>query len=144
MANEDSMSSFHEAVEFFYQKPWTDGMPVIPPTRQLVERMLKGTRLDADEELGAVPPTFEPLTVRRVAEHAVMAGAMPEYMPVLIGAMRAILDEQLNMHGVQTTIHGVAPLLIVNGPYSQKIGLNGARGCLGPGFRANTTIGRTV
>src|SRR3990172_6901614 len=144
MVNEDQMSSFYDAIEFFYGKPWSDGMPVIPPNQRLIGRMLEGTRLDPNEGLGLVPPTFELLTVRRVAEHAVMAGALPEYMPVLIGAMRAMLDEKLNMHGVQTTIHGVAPLLIVNGPYARKVGINGGRGCLGPGFRANTTIGRTI
>ncbi|MGZ8263521.1 MAG: hypothetical protein ACXW2I_05030 [Burkholderiales bacterium] len=138
------LQSFYEAIEFFYRKPWSDGMPIVPPTQQLVSRMLEGTRRDSDEEIGLVPPNFEPLTVRRVAEHAVMAGALPEYMPVILGAMQAILEEQFNMHGVQTTIHGVAPLIIVNGPYGRKIGVNGGRGCFGPGFRANTTIGRTV
>jgi len=136
--------SFYDAMQFLYDKPWSDGLPVIPPTKALVQSMLQGTRCDPGEELGLVPPSFEPLTVHRVAEHAVMAGALPEYMPVIVAAMRAILDEKLNMHGVQTTIHGVAPLVIVNGPYGKKIGLNGGRGCFGPGFRANTTIGRTV
>ena len=144
MASLDPKGSFYDAVEFFYKKAWSDGMPVVPPTLDRVKQMLSGTRHDADEEIGLVPPNFEPLTVRRIAEHAVMAGALPEYMPVLIGAMRAILDEQLNMHGVQTTIHGAAPLLIVNGPYGKKIGIHGGRGCLGPGFRANTTIGRAI
>jgi len=144
MPKQESMSSFHDAIEFFYQKPWSDGMPVVPPTQELIAAMLKGTRRDPDEEIGLVPPNFEALTVRRIAEHAVMAGAKSEYMPVIIGGMEAILDEQLNMHGVQTTIHGVAPLMIVNGPYGKKIGLNGGRGCFGPGFRPNTTIGRTV
>ena len=136
--------SVYDAIEYFYGKPWSDGLPIVPPTQELVAAMLKGTRHDADEELGLVPPNFEPLTVRRIAEHAVMAGARPDYMPVIIGAMRAILDEKLNMHGVQTTIHGVAPLLIVNGPYARRIGLNGNRGCFSPGHRANSTIGRTV
>lgn len=140
----DPNGSWHDAIEFFYQKAWSDGMPVLPPTAELVDRMLEGTSREADEELGLVPPNFEPLTVRRVAEHAVMAGALPAYMPVIIGAMRAILDEKLNMHGVQTTIHGVAPLVIVNGPYGQQIGVNGGRGCFGPGCRANTTVGRAI
>lgn len=144
MAGEDALASFYDAVEYFYDKPWSDGMPVVPPTEQRVAEMLKGTRRDPDEELGLVPPNFEPLSVRRIAEHAVMAGALPEYMPVIIGGMQAILDEKFNMHGVQTTIHGVAPLMIVNGPYAKTIGLNGGRGCFGPGFRPNTTIGRTV
>ena len=144
MAQNDPLKNVYDAIEFFYGKPWSDGLPVVPPTQELVTAMLKGTRRDPDEELGLVPPNFESLTIRRVAEHAVMAGALPEYMPVIIGGMRAILDEQLNMHGVQTTLHGVAPLMIVNGPYGKKIGLNGARGCFSPGHRANATIGRTV
>jgi hypothetical protein len=137
-------ATFYDAIEFFYGKPWSDGMPVIPPTEERVLWMLRGSSLAPGDEIGLVPPNFEPLTVRRVAEHAVMAGALPAYMPVIVGAMRAILDEQLNMHGVQTTIHGVAPLLIVNGPYAKTIGLHGGRGCFGPGHRANTAIGRTV
>ncbi len=144
MSTQQTTSSVYDAIEYFYSKPWSDAMPVIPPTEQLVTAMLQGTRRNADEEIGLVPPNFETLTVRRIAEHAVMAGARPEYLPVIIGAMQAILDERLNMHGVQTTIHGAAPLLIVNGPYAKTIGLNGARGCFGPGFRANTTIGRAV
>jgi hypothetical protein len=144
MAVDDSMSSFYDAVEFFYGKSWSDGMPIVPPTQERVAAMLEPIRRDADEELGLVPPNFEPLTIRRVAEHAVMAGAQPEYMPVIVGAMQAILEDKFNMHGVQTTIHGVAPLLIVNGPYAKQIGLNGGRGCFGPGFRANTTIGRAI
>jgi hypothetical protein len=144
MPDAEVAGSVYDAIEFFYTKPWSDGLPVVPPTQELVGAMLKGSRRDPDEELGLVPPNFEALTVRRVAEHAAMAGARPEYMPVIIGAMRAILDERLNMHGVQTTIHGVAPLVIVNGPYARKIGLNGGRGCFGPGHRANATIGRAV
>ena len=144
MADKDPMADVLSAVEFFYSKPWSDGMPVLPPDNDRVNAMLKGTRRAPDEQIGLVPPNFESLTVRRVAEHAVMAGALPEYMPVIIGAMQAILDENLNMHGVQTTIHGVAPLLIVNGPYAKKIGINGGRGCFSPGYRANTTIGRAV
>ncbi len=144
MSTTVTTASVHDAIEYFYGKPWSDGMPVIPPTEELVATMLKGTRRDANEQIGLVPPNFEALTVRRIAEHAVMAGAKPEYMPVIIGAMQAVLEEKLNMHGVQTTIHGAAPLLIVNGPYARQIGINGGRGCFGPGFRANTTIGRTV
>ncbi len=105
----DPNGSCHDAIEFFYKKAWSDGMPVVPPTVELVDRMMGGTSHNGDEEIGQVPPNFEPLTVRRIAEHAVMAGALPIYMPVIIGAMRAILDEKLNMHGVQTTIHGAAP-----------------------------------
>ena len=144
MPKEGSTASYYDAIEFFYRKPWSDGYPVVPPTKELVATMLEGTHRDPDEEFGQVPPNFETLTVRMVAEHAVMAGALPEYMPVILGGMAAILDEKLNMNGVQTTIHGVSPLMIVNGPYARKIGLHGGRGCFGPGFRANATIGRSI
>ncbi len=73
-----------------------------------------------------------------------MAGCRPEYLPVVIGGMRQILREEFNMGGVQCTMHGVAPLMIVNGPYAEEIGLHGGNGCFGPGFRANASIGRAV
>jgi hypothetical protein len=136
----DSIDEF----EFFLRKEWSDGFPVVTPTEERVARMLGGTRCDAQEIIGYVPPAAEVMSVRDVAIHAVMAGCTPEYLPVVIGAMRLILREEFNMGGVQCTMHGVAPLMIVNGPHAQKIGLNGGNGCFGPGFRANATIGRAV
>jgi len=73
-----------------------------------------------------------------------MAGCKPEYLPVVLGGVQLILRDEFNMGGVQCTMHGVAPLMIVNGPYAQKIGLHGGNGCFGPGFRANATIGRAI
>jgi hypothetical protein len=130
--------------EFFLEKEWSDGLPVVTPTEARVQRMLRGTRLDPDEIIGDVPPAGETATVRDVAIHALMAGCKPEYLPVVIGGTRQILREEFNMGGVQCTMHGVAPLMIVNGPYAQKIGLHGGNGCFGPGFRANASIGRAV
>ena len=130
--------------EFFLEKEWSDGFPVVTPTEERVQRMLAGTRCDPAEIVGHVPPAGEVMSVRDVAIHALMAGCRPEYLPVVVGAMRLILREEFNMGGVQCTMHGVAPLLIVNGPYAQKIGLHGGNGCFGPGFRANATIGRAV
>ncbi len=83
-------------------------------------------------------------TVRDVALHAVMAGCLPEYLPVVLGGLALMLREPFNLNGVQGTMHGVAPLMIVNGPYATRIGLHGGNGCLGPGFRANATIGRAI
>jgi hypothetical protein len=130
--------------EFFLEKEWSDGLPVVTPTEARVQWMLRGTRLNPDEIIGDVPPAGETATVRDVAIHALMAGCKPEYLPVVIGGMRQILREEFNMGGVQCTMHGVAPLMIVNGPYAQKIGLHGGNGCFGPGFRANASIGRAV
>jgi hypothetical protein len=99
--------------------------------------MLQGTSYAPDEVIGLIPPLLEPATVRTVAIHALMAGCKPAYVPVVLGGVRLILREECNLNGVQGTMHGVAPLMIVNGPYAQQIGLHGGAGCFGPGFRAN-------
>jgi hypothetical protein len=130
--------------EFFLEKAWSDGLPVVTPTEARVQRMLTGTRRDPDELIGNVPPAMEPTTVRTVAVHALMAGCKPEYLPVVLGGLALMLREEFNMNGVQGTMHGVAPLMIVNGPYARKIGLHGGNGCFGPGFRANASIGRAI
>ena len=130
--------------EFFLEKEWSDGLPVVTPTEERVQRMLTGTCRHADDVLGHIPPLLEPATVRTVAIHAVMAGCKPEYLPVVLGGLRLMLREEFNLNGVQGTMHGVAPLMIVNGPYAQHIGLHGGNGCFGPGFRANASIGRAI
>jgi len=130
--------------EFFLEKEWSDGFPVVTPTEERVQWMLKGTRRDPDAVIGRVPPAGEVATVRTIAIHALMAGCKPEYLPVVLCAVELIVREEFNMGGVQCTMHGVAPLMIVNGPYAQKIGLHGGNGCFGPGFRANATIGGAI
>jgi hypothetical protein len=106
--------------------------------------MLAATSRDPDELVGNVPPAMEPATVRTVAIHALMAGCKPEFLPVVLGALPLMLGEEFNMNGVQGTMHGVAPLMIVNGPHAKKIGIHGGNGCFGPSFRANATIGRAI
>lgn len=130
--------------EFFLEKDWSDGFPVVTPTEERVRRMLEATHRDPEEAIGPIPPAGAVATVRSIATHAVMAGCKPEYLPVVLGGMTQILREELNMGGVQCTMHGVAPLMIVNGPYAERIGLRGGNGCFGPGFRANATIGRAI
>ncbi|MBI3127782.1 MAG: hypothetical protein HYZ11_09280 [Candidatus Tectomicrobia bacterium] len=130
--------------EFFFEKPWSDGLPVVIPTEDRIARMLSGTRRGPEESLGPVPPLMEEATVRSVAVHAVMAGCKPEYLPVVLAGLEAMLEDSFNLNGIQGTLNSVAPLLIVNGPYTRKIGLHGGSGCFGPGFRANATIGRAI
>ena len=130
--------------EFFLEKEWSDGLPVVTPTQARVERMLEGTRLNANEIIGAIPPVMGEATVRTVAIHAVMAGCKPEYLPVVLGGIKLMLRPELNLNAVQGTMGSAAPLMIVNGPYAAKIGLHGGNGCFGPGFRANATIGRAI
>lgn len=138
------MSGRVDEFEFFLEKEWSDGLPVVIPTEERIARMLEATRRDPDELIGAVPPAKGRATVRSVAIHALMAGCKPEYLPVVLGGIALILREEFNLNGVQGTMHGVAPLMIVNGPYARNIGVNGGNGCFGPGFRANASIGRAI
>jgi hypothetical protein len=131
-------------VEWFFERGLTDGLPVVPPTRERVERMLAGTRRRPDEVLGEVPPNYGRATVEKVAVNAVMAGCRPEYLPVVIAAVECACDPVFNLHGVSTTTHFAAPLIIVNGPVRRRIGLNCGAGVFGPGWRANATIGRAL
>lgn len=138
------MSNAVDEFEFFLEKEWSDGLPVVTPTPARVARMLEGTRLDPNELIGAIPPVMGEATVRTVAIHAVMAGCKPEYLPVVLGGIKLMLSPELNLNAVQGTMGSAAPLMIVNGPYAQRIGLHGGNGCFGPGFRANATIGRAI
>lgn len=130
--------------EFFLEKEWSDGLPVVTPTEERVERMLRGTRRDPRQIVGRIPPAMETASVRDVAIHAVMAGCKPEYLPVVLGGLELMLREELNLNAVQGTMGSAAPLMIVSGPYARRIGLHGGRGCFGPGFRANASIGRAL
>jgi hypothetical protein len=130
--------------EAFFERGVTDGLPVVPPTRERVERMLGGSRRRADEALGELPPNYGRLTVEKVAINAVMAGCRPEYLPVVIAAAECACDAAFNLHGVSTSTHFSAPLIIVNGPVRRRIGLNASFGVFGPGWRANATIGRAL
>ena len=138
------MNAVVDEFEFFLEMEWSDGLPVVTPTEARVARMLAATTRDPAEVVGAVPPAGNVATVRSVAIHALMAGCKPEYLPVVLGAIGLMLEDKFNMNGVQGTMHGVAPLMIVNGPYAEKIGVHGGNGCFGPGFRANASIGRAI
>ncbi|HXV10315.1 MAG TPA: hypothetical protein VD839_05880 [Burkholderiales bacterium] len=130
--------------EFFFEKEWSDGLPVIPPTEARLAAMLAATRRDPDEVIGTVPPLESEATVRAIAVHAVMAGCKPSYLPLLIAVMEAVLEERFNLTLLQATTSAGAPFILVNGPHAREIGLSGGMGCFGPGCRANATIGRAL
>jgi hypothetical protein len=130
--------------ELFFDKGVTDGLPVVPPTRERVARMRAGAARRGDELLGEMPPNYGRVTVEKVAINAVMAGCRPEYLPVLIAAVQCVCDPDFNLHGVSTSTHFAAPLILVNGPIRTRIGLNASFGVFGPGYRANATIGRAL
>jgi hypothetical protein len=132
------------AVEFYFERGWTDGLPVIPPTPQRVERMLTGTRRDPAELIGLIPPNYGKATLEKIAINAVMAGCRPEYLPVVIAAVEAMTEPQFNLHGVQATTGPHSPLCIVNGPVRKRLNINGGPNVFGSGWRANGTIGRAV
>jgi peroxiredoxin len=141
MTRLDAASSFDELEEMF-ERGWTDGLPVIPPTPQRVEAMLGGR--DGDESLGPVPPGLGEATLARVAACAVLAGCRPEYFPVVLAGARAALKPEFNLNGQAVTTQPAGQLIVVNGPVRELLDLNSGIGALGPGRRANLTIGRAL
>ena len=129
---------------WFFERGSSDGFPVIAPTAEAVARMVAGAGRPATDVVGVVPPREGVATVEQIAVNAVMAGCRPEYMPVLVTAVEAMLEPQFNLHSIQATTHPVAPLLIVHGPIGQQIGMNAGAGTFGPGSIANATIGRAI
>ena len=140
----DSWDSCIETIEEFYRKGWTDGLPVVPPTPDLIARMVEGCGRDLQEVLGPVPPRMGVATVETVAANAVMAGCRPDYFPVVLAAVEAALDERFNLNGLQATTHPAGPLVIVSGPIVDDLDINYGTSAFGPGFRANATIGRAL
>jgi hypothetical protein len=136
----DSLEAIND---HFYERGWTDGLPIIPPTPERVERMLAGMPWrNPDDVIGVVPPAMGLATLRNIAVNAVMAGCRPTYLPVIVAALAAVLEKSYGLAHRQTTTHAGAPLLIVNGPIVRELGLNYGNGVFGPGWRPNATIGR--
>jgi len=131
-----------DELEDMFERGWTDGLPVIPPTRERVEAMLAGR--DGSASLGRVPPAHGEAMLERVAVCAVLAGCEPAYFPLVVAAVEAALDPAFNAHGIAVTTQPAGPIVIVNGPARERVGLNSGIGALGPGTRANMTIGRAL
>ncbi|MFH1651862.1 MAG: hypothetical protein ABID87_07185 [Chloroflexota bacterium] len=138
--------------DLFHQKKWTDGFPIIPPTEAEVARMLTGTDRSPDEIIGLIPPHWGKATVRNIAINAVMAGAEPAYLPVIIAAVEAVTAPEFaaseqavwGAAGMQATTGSVSPLLIINGPVAADLKVESGVGCFGRGHRANAAIGRSL
>lgn len=139
-----SIDDTTDPIEVCYQNGWTDGLPVVPPTPERVERMLDATNKFSHELIAALPPKWGRATVERIAINAVLAGCLPEYLPVVLAAVEAMASEQFNLHGVQVTTSHVAPMVIVNGPIRKVLDINDGFNLFGQGWRANATIGRAV
>ncbi len=140
-----SAASEELALEALHTAGCTDGLPVVIPTPERVQRMIVSGGVDADIILGAVGPGRGEATVEKVAVNAVMAGCGPEHFPVVIAAVRAISDPRFDLDVVQSTTHCIGPTLMVNGPAREICGpIAGTFGALGPGHRANASIGRAL
>jgi hypothetical protein len=143
-ADPDASDLHAEVNDLFYKRGWTDGLPIMPPTLGKVEAAVRASGRSPRDALGEMEPLGGIATVEKIAANAVMAGAAPAHMPVILAAVDAILDPAFNLRGIQTTDENAAPLLIVNGPAASALDINDSYGALGPGWRANACIGRAI
>lgn len=135
------LDALQDAVE---ARGWSDGLPVIPPTEDRVTRLLEAARLAPLDVLGVMPPRNGTVAGEKLAANAVMAGAQPLHMPLILAAVRAGLSDEFNPGGIGVTTGGGTPLVIVNGPEARRASVNGETSCFGSGYRANAVIGRAL
>ena len=138
------VSDTAEAIEFYYTKGWTDGLPVIPPTEGSIQAMLDGAGLAPTDEITFIEQRQVSVTAEKVAINAVMAGCKSEYMPVIVAALEGIGDPRYSYHGPSTSTGGSAVFMLVNGPIARELEINHGDNLFSPGWRANATIGRAV
>jgi len=132
------------AIEYCYDQGWSDGLPLVPATRPLVEKFLAAAGRSPDEVIGRLPQLDRTVTVELAAINAVMAGCLPEYFPVVVAAWEALMRERATTGGGWQSTSGPAPLVVLNGPVRAELGVNATGGVFGPGFRPNATIPRAI
>jgi hypothetical protein len=132
------------AIEHCYAQGWSDGLPLVPATRSLVDRFLATVDRQPDEVIGTLEHLHRSVTVELAAINAAMAGCRPEYFPVVLAAWEAIQRDRSATGGGWQSTSGPSPLLVVNGPVRTELGLNAAGGVFGPGFRPNMTVARSL
>ena len=130
--------------EHAYEQGWTDGLPIIPATPDAVKQFVAASGRQAADLIALLPPRKGRATVEVIAVNAIMAGCRPEYMPVLIAAVEGVTDPTYPLELMQVTTNPMTPFLLVNGPARNRLEINYGTGCLGPGWRANATIGRAL
>jgi len=133
--------SLDEVEEYFLSKGWSDGLPIIPPTPDRVDRFLAATHCEPDTVLGVLPPELREVTITNIAVNGVMAGCRPEYMPVLVAVARCLMDPRFRPEDLTSTF-GLEPLIVVSGPVVGALGFNTGTGAMRVGRQANTSIGR--
>ncbi len=141
---QQTMAPAGDPVEYYFEQAWSDGLPVVPPTQPKIDAIVEVLGGDPDYPEAVIPPRRGTLTREVLAINMVMAGCKPEYAPVVRAAMLALCSKEWNLNGVQATTHMAAPLLVVNGPIRNAIGMNAGHNVFGSGNRANATIGRAI
>ncbi|HET8531774.1 MAG TPA: thioredoxin, partial [Methylomirabilota bacterium] len=131
-------------IEAYYEAGWTDGLPVVPPSDASIAAMLAAAGLEGHEELGAIPGRNAIVIADKAATNAVMAGCRPEYMPVVVAAVKSLCAPAFAYHGPASSTGGSAMALVVNGPIAPRLGINSGNNAFGQGHRPNATIGRAV
>jgi hypothetical protein len=130
--------------EHAYDQGWTDGLPIIPATSEFVKEFVAASGRAPEELIGILPPRKGRATIEAIAINAIMAGCRPEYMPVIIAALEGLIDPLFPLEYMQVTTNAITPFLLINGPVRNKLDINSGTSCLGPGWRANATIGRAI
>jgi hypothetical protein len=140
---DDYESTLEQFNQLYLNNHWGDGLPLVPPTEQAVKWMLSGTKRSPDEVIGRVPYRNGIATVKKIAINAVMAGAKPEYLPVILSAMECLTEEGTYTH-MMSSEGSFTLMIMVSGPLGKELNMNSGVGLLGHGWRANNTIGRAV
>ena len=133
-----------EAQELYHSNGWTDGLPIVPPTRQLVEACLDWAMMHPEQLIGIEPVRAMPVTAEKLAINAVMAGCLPMHFPVVVTALTAMLDERFLLHGATASTGGCAVFIVLNGPIRLEIAASGGFNALGNSDRATAVIGRAI
>jgi hypothetical protein len=146
----DSTSSRIDAVDFaaaqelYHSRGWTDGLPIVPPTPELVQACLDWALLPSEHLVGIEPVREQAITAEKLAINSVMAGCLPQHFPLVIASFTAMLQEDFLLHGATASTGGCAVLLIINGPIRRDLEMTGTFNALGNADRASSVIGRAV
>jgi hypothetical protein len=143
-AREVEIGELEDPIEALFDRDYSDGLPLVPPTPSRVIEMLDATSADAQDLVGLIPPYDGAATVEKVAINAVMAGCPPPVFPIVLAAVEAACDPVFALLGLVSTTHPSGPVVIVSGPLAGEVGMNSAGNALGQGNRANATIGRAL
>jgi hypothetical protein len=138
------VSDGEDAIEFCYERGWTDGLPVVPPTPARVDLFLAAGGRPAAEVVVDYVDRSRVVTVEKIAVNAVMAGCRPEYFPMVLALVEAMADPEFPLHPANASTGGMAVGFVVNGPIRHQLDMNFRGNVLGPGNRANSTIGRAL